>query len=184
MITFQKLWRKTPRTPSLQSTLWGAGYAIPGSLLTGRQWEDKRWFLITGSSGVSGWLRGLAVLQPKSQKSPCLCMSLIPNEKTAFTYPTQSPGNTSTENLSRCTGSKDLLWKVSGHAKLLQSCLTLCNPTGCNPQAPLSMGILQTRILERVAMPSSKGSSRPRDRTFISCVSCIGRWISLPLSHL
>ena len=30
-------------------------------------------------------------------------------------------------------------------------------------QAPLSMGILQVRILERVAMPSSKGSSPPRD---------------------
>ena len=30
-------------------------------------------------------------------------------------------------------------------------------------QAPLSMGILQARILKRVAMPSSKGSSQPRD---------------------
>ena len=38
-------------------------------------------------------------------------------------------------------------------------------------QAPLSIG-LQARILEWVAMPSSKGSSRSRDRT---CVSCIGR---------
>ena len=32
-------------------------------------------------------------------------------------------------------------------------------------QAPLFMGILQARILEWVAMPSSRGSSRPRDRT-------------------
>ena len=30
-------------------------------------------------------------------------------------------------------------------------------------QAPLSMGIFQARILEWVAMPSSRGSSRPRD---------------------
>ena len=30
-------------------------------------------------------------------------------------------------------------------------------------QAPLSMGILQARILEWVAMPSSRGSSPPRD---------------------
>ena len=36
MITFQKLWRKAPRTPNLQSALWGAGYVIAGSLLTGR----------------------------------------------------------------------------------------------------------------------------------------------------
>ena len=32
-------------------------------------------------------------------------------------------------------------------------------------QAPLSMGILQARILEWVAMPSSRGSSQPRDWT-------------------
>ena len=30
-------------------------------------------------------------------------------------------------------------------------------------QAPLSMGILQARILEWVAFPFSKGSSQPRD---------------------
>lgn len=36
MITFQKLCRKTPRTPNLQSALWGVGYVIPGSLLTGQ----------------------------------------------------------------------------------------------------------------------------------------------------
>ena len=38
-------------------------------------------------------------------------------------------------------------------------------------------GILQARILEWVAMPSSRGSSQPRDRTSISYVSCIGRWV-------
>ena len=35
-------------------------------------------------------------------------------------------------------------------------------------QAPLSMGILQARILEWVAIPSSRGSSQPRDRTQVS----------------
>ena len=38
-------------------------------------------------------------------------------------------------------------------------------------------GILQTRILEWVAMPSSRGSSQPRDLTCISYVSCIGKRI-------
>ena len=37
-------------------------------------------------------------------------------------------------------------------------------------QAPLSMGILQA-ILEWVAMPSSKGSSQPRDQTQVSCIA-------------
>ena len=38
----------------------------------------------------------------------------------------------------------------------------------CSRQAPLSMGILQARILEWVAMPSSRGSSSPRDQTWSS----------------
>ena len=42
-------------------------------------------------------------------------------------------------------------------------------------QAPLSLGILQVRILEWIAMPSSRGSSQPRDQMLISFVSCIGR---------
>ena len=44
-------------------------------------------------------------------------------------------------------------------------------------QAPLSMGILQARILGWLAMPSSSGSSRARDRTCICYISCIGRWV-------
>ena len=61
-------------------------------------------------------------------------------------------------------------------ANWLQSCLTLCDPMdyiAC--QAPLSMGILQKRILEWVAMPSSRGSSWPRDSTHVSYASCTGK---------
>ena len=38
-------------------------------------------------------------------------------------------------------------------------------------QVSLSMGILQARILEWVAMASSKGSSQPRDQIRVSYVS-------------
>ena len=38
-------------------------------------------------------------------------------------------------------------------------------------QAPLSMGILQARILEWVAIPSSRGSSQPRNWTQVSCIA-------------
>ena len=40
----------------------------------------------------------------------------------------------------------------------------------CRPLAPLSVGILQARILEWVAIPFSRASSWPRDRTQVSCV--------------
>ena len=46
-------------------------------------------------------------------------------------------------------------------AKLLQSCLTLCDPMDCSPPGSFVHGIFQAKILERVAMPSPRGSSRP-----------------------
>jgi len=44
-------------------------------------------------------------------------------------------------------------------AKLLQSRLTLCYPMDCSPLGSSISGILQARILEWVAVPSSRGSS-------------------------
>ena len=43
------------------------------------------------------------------------------------------------------------------HAKLLQSCLTLCNPMNCTPPGSSVHGILQARMLAWIAMPSSGG---------------------------
>ena len=51
-------------------------------------------------------------------------------------------------------------------------------------QTLLSMGILQARTLEWVAMSSSMGSSQPREQTHMSYISCIGRYVLYPLSHL
>ena len=44
---------------------------------------------------------------------------------------------------------------------VVQSCLTLCEPVDCSPPGSSVHGILQARILEWVAMPSSRGSSHP-----------------------
>ena len=65
-------------------------------------------------------------------------------------------------------------------AKSLQSCPTLCSPLGCSLPGSSVHGILQARILEWVAMPSSRGSSRPRDRTRVSCSSYTGRRVLYP----
>ena len=48
-------------------------------------------------------------------------------------------------------------------AKLLQSCLTLCNPVDGRLTGSSVHGILQARILEWVASLSSSRSSQPRD---------------------
>ena len=55
---------------------------------------------------------------------------------------------------------------------LTQSCPTL-RPHSCSPPGSSVRGILQARILGWVAMPSSRRSSRPKDRTFIFSDSCI-----------
>ena len=55
-----------------------------------------------------------------------------------------------------------------------QSCLILCNPLDCSPSGSVH-GVSQARILEWVAISFSRGSSRPRDQTRVSCISCIGR---------
>ena len=55
-----------------------------------------------------------------------------------------------------------------------------CNPMDCRLPDSSVHGILQTRILEWVAMPSSRGSSRSRDWTWVSYVSCTSRWVLYP----
>ena len=58
-----------------------------------------------------------------------------------------------------------------------QSYPTLRNPMDCSPPGSSVHEILQARILERVAAPFPRGSSQPRDRTRVSRISCIGRWV-------
>ena len=68
--------------------------------------------------------------------------------------------------------------------KSLQPCLSLCNPKDCSPPGSSVHGILQAKILEWVAIPSSRGSSWPRDRTHFSYISCTGRQILYHQHHL
>ena len=74
----------------------------------------------------------------------------------------------------------------SNKTMCLQSCSRVwlfVTPWTPAHQAPLSIGILQPRVLEEVA-PSCRGSSQPRDWTCISFVSCIGKHILYCLHHL
>ena len=60
---------------------------------------------------------------------------------------------------------------VHGHVQLG---LTLSDPVDCSPPGSSVHGSLRARVLERVAISSSTGSPRPRDRI---CAPCIGRRI-------
>ena len=56
-------------------------------------------------------------------------------------------------------------------AKSLQSCLTLWDTMDSSPPGSSLHGSLQARILEWIAVASSRGSSRPRDQTGLSCIA-------------
>ena len=66
--------------------------------------------------------------------------------------------------------------------KLTQLCPTLCDPMDCNPPGSFDHGILQARILVCVAIPFSRESSQPRDRTLClqnNANSWFHAWITL-----
>ena len=52
----------------------------------------------------------------------------------------------------------------------LQSWLTLCDPEDSSPPVSSILGIFQARILEWLAVHSSRGSSLSRDQTWVSCI--------------
>ena len=66
-----------------------------------------------------------------------------------------------------------LCMSLCGHSLYL----TLWDPMDCSPSGSSVHGISQARILEWIDISFSRGSSRPRDRNFVSCISCISRWL-------
>ena len=56
-------------------------------------------------------------------------------------------------------------------AFVTQLCPTLCDSMDCSPPGSSVRGILQARKLEWVAIAFSRGSFRPRDRTWGSCTA-------------
>ena len=71
----------------------------------------------------------------------------------------------------------DYVFKIRIHCMHAQSCLTLCNPVDSSLPGSSVHGILQTRKLKQVAISYSRGFSRPRNPTHISCISCVSRCI-------
>ena len=74
------------------------------------------------------------------------------------------------------------LGSCSVHAQPLQSCPTLCDSMDCGPPGSSVHGILQARILEWVAVPSSRNLPDPGIKP-VSPVSPALQADSLPQSH-
>ena len=67
-------------------------------------------------------------------------------------------------------------WLCAKHCSrhCVQLLQMLCNCMDCRPPGASVHGISQARILECVAISSSRGSSQPKDWI---CIPCIGRWV-------
>ena len=75
------------------------------------------------------------------------------------------------------TGGSFTPFKLVPCVLVIQSCPTLCDLMDCSPSGSSVHGILQARILEWVAMPSSRGSSWPRGQIPFSCIA--GRFFTI-----
>ena len=66
----------------------------------------------------------------------------------------------------------------SSSSEVTHLCPTLCDPVDCSLPGFSVHRILQARILEWVAISFSRGSSWPRDRTWLSCTAgrCFNLW--------
>ena len=68
-------------------------------------------------------------------------------------------------------------WYQYSEVLVAQLCLTLCDPMNCSPPGSSIHGILQARTLKWVAIPFSRGSSWPRDQTWVSSIA--GRFFTV-----
>ena len=62
-------------------------------------------------------------------------------------------------------------WKSPSLCVRAQLCPTLCNPVDCSPPGSSVHGVSQARILEWVAISFSRGSSLPRDQSWVFCIA-------------
>ena len=78
------------------------------------------------------------------------------------------------KTVSPRTAKLGKIYVKSGCCSVAQSCPALCDPIDSSPPGSSAHGIFQARILEWIAMPSSRG---PSCAGVWTCISCIGRRI-------
>ena len=134
-------------------------------------------------------------LDPAVEAFPCLslqtiCSCSIPGRLVPGPAPPQGTGATGIRTADTsvaftvCRPCSGRVTQTRGEAFLcVRVCVSLSHvqllatlrTAPC--QAPVSVGISQARILDRVAISSSRGSSRPRDRTRVSRIA--GRFFTI-----
>ena len=129
-------------------------------------WFSGPGFSIAHLSCVWGSILGPTGSQEKVLKPTALQLFLISHSKCVLNSKTISFGEDMIYSRTCVCAFSVMSDSLQPHG--LSSTRLLC---------PTSEGSLQLRILEWVAISSSRGSSQPRDQTWVFCISCAGRWI-------
>ena len=137
---------------------------------------------LVSSEGLSPWFID-GRLPLVSSCAPPLCVSVPQSLLLTRTPGMWDQGPFRQLHLTLITALKTLFPGMCVCAKLLQ-CPILCDLMDCSPPGSSVHGILQARILEWAAMPSSRGSSRSRDGTCVPYISCAGRLVLYHYRHL
>ena len=142
---------------------------------------------IKQEAAQNGWLSWVALSLPQQENVLWFCPRWLTS-----CYIQVLPGLLASGRFYQC-GPLAEMGGMCWLCLVTQSCLP---PWTVAHQAPLSLGILQARILDWVAMPSSRGSSPPRDWTQVSRIagrfftnvshqenSRILEWVAYPFSR-
>ena len=119
---------------------------------------------------------------------PCIHKAMLECSRTPATYCLQGSHQCcfSLPDLTVFAPINISKWKIRPsvgtcmRAHLFQPCPSLCDPMDYSLPGSSVCGILQARIREWVAVPSSRGSSQPRDRTHVFCIA--GRFFTTETS--
>ena len=154
--------------PALNSirALWG----FIGSVLIEKNWREG--FELSGEFGFGGITFIVC--------SHCLVITDCPQycERWRSSCVQMETEAASREWVERCHQPQACV-----RAQLLQSCPTLCDPVDRSPPDSSVHGLLQARILEWVAIASSRVCSQPRDWTCVCYIFCIGRQVLYHWCH-
>ena len=123
-----------------------------------------------GKSGGKNWLKDPSNLRDEASiKSPAVCGS--ENFQVAEDMKELEAVYTTSWHLAPCLFAIWMLLCIStSYYFITQSCLTLCDPLNWSLPGSSVLRNSQARILGWAAISFSRGSSRPRDRTHVSCI--------------
>ena len=116
-------------------------------------YQQKTYFFRVSDGALWGMMINIARGKPKMTKTECVWYLMMDN----FQYSVKTKhGQTCCGYFPTWKGTlPDLTEVAAAAAKLLQSCLTLCNPTDGSPSGCPIPGILQARTLEWIAISFS-----------------------------